>query len=586
MLQILGSLIAFKNRADALGWRDAFENMPIYLERVGLGQSIHQLSTIHVAGTKGKGSTCAMVESILRSCGYRTGLFTSPHLVDVRERIRLDGRLVSRPMFHRLFWDCHTSLSDAADEEVGVPGYFRFMTLLGLRTFVDHGVEVAILEVGIGGRLDATNVIPPPAVAGITSLGFDHMDMLGNTLDLIAREKAGILKAGSPGFTLPQPEDAMQALQEVAAAVGVNLQLPRPFDDYVQQGEPHASLARDWEAPKRSRSWPVHAPGGPLLPSVAPAQAGAQASILTPPELNLAEAMHACHARTCVADGSPCHVALGGQHQRLNAALAVQLAATWEAGFCSRHAAAMATGRSGGDGRSSSGSSGSSSEAGAASASRAAAAAARVASVAAGVLPSEVRDGAGRGAVARAQSGAPLQQRPSTLPIAPPPLPRTPPACSAACTHTPTQSTWSSAMTHHSTLPVSVLPPDSTIGCPICLWNPTHPPQISTITFPNRIIPLVMVGARPSVTDLPKLSRLLTHPRACVLASPPQILQDPISSEPSTPSPTPALPATTPSTSACSAAEALQQRQPPDTTPQPLAPNVSLPSPSLTYFLD
>lgn len=91
-LRILSSLIAFKSRAEGKGWRDAFENMEVYADRVGLGGGkLDELSVIHVAGTKGKGSTCAMVESILRSCGYKTGLYTSPHLVDVRERIRIDG---------------------------------------------------------------------------------------------------------------------------------------------------------------------------------------------------------------------------------------------------------------------------------------------------------------------------------------------------------------------------------------------------------------------------------------------------------------------------------------------------------------
>lgn len=106
--------------------------MPVYLERIGLDPtSLSRLSVVHVAGTKGKGSTCAMVESVLRASGRRTGLFTSPHLVDVRERVRVDGRAVSRDDFESHFWRCHDALSRQATPEVGMPGYFRFLTLLG-----------------------------------------------------------------------------------------------------------------------------------------------------------------------------------------------------------------------------------------------------------------------------------------------------------------------------------------------------------------------------------------------------------------------------------------------------------------------
>ncbi|KAL6756912.1 putative folylpolyglutamate synthetase [Haematococcus lacustris] len=187
--------------------------LPPWLQRVGLAEDLRKLKVIHVAGTKGKGSTCALVEGVLRRCGYRTGLFTSPHLVDVRERIRIAGQMVSKQVFEEQFWDCHRRLAAAATPEVGVPGYFRFLTLLALRVFVAEQVDVVVLEVGIGGRLDATNVIPHPLVCGVTSLGFDHMEMLGDTLPKIAREKAGIFKPGRPAFTVGQPPDALEALQ-------------------------------------------------------------------------------------------------------------------------------------------------------------------------------------------------------------------------------------------------------------------------------------------------------------------------------------------------------------------------------------
>ncbi|KAJ9524029.1 hypothetical protein QJQ45_022482 [Haematococcus lacustris] len=276
VLDILSGLILFKNRADAQGWRDAFENMPVYLERVGLAEDLRKLKVIHVAGTKGKvggrGSTCALVEGVLRRCGYRTGLFTSPHLVDVRERIRIAGQMVSKQVFEEQFWDCHRRLAAAATPEVGVPGYFRFLTLLALRVFVAEQVDVVVLEVGIGGRLDATNIIPHPLVCGVTSLGFDHMEMLGDTLPKIAREKAGIFKPGRPAFTVWQPADALEALQEVAQRVGTPLQLALDLDSWR-----HAAPAEGHSEGEA---------GSPL---------------------------------------GPVAVGLGGEHQRLNAGLAVQL---------------------------------------------------------------------------------------------------------------------------------------------------------------------------------------------------------------------------------------------------------------------
>jgi folylpolyglutamate synthase len=146
-LDILSSLIQFKSRSDALNWRDAFGNMDIYLQRIGLQhESLRRLQLVHVAGTKGKGSTCAMIESILRNCGYRTGLFTSPHLMDVRERIRVNGGLVDKDVFLEHFWHCHDELQAKATADIGVPGYFRFMTLLALRIFEASGLDVVILE--------------------------------------------------------------------------------------------------------------------------------------------------------------------------------------------------------------------------------------------------------------------------------------------------------------------------------------------------------------------------------------------------------------------------------------------------------
>ena len=252
VLSQLGTLISGRSRGDgrAWEWEHAMEVMALCLERAGLvvadeeggGASgaanssasppspssssrsvsknqLNKLRVIHVTGTKGKGSTCAMTESILRSSGYSTGLFTSPHLWDVRERIRVNGRPVDKRVFVAAFDDLWAKLESKGDERVGVPAYFKFLTLLGLKIFVEAGLDVVVLEVGIGGRLDATNCVPPPVAAGFTPLGFDHLELLGNTLPLIATEKSGIIKKGSSACLVVagQPPDAAAVLVGAAA---------------------------------------------------------------------------------------------------------------------------------------------------------------------------------------------------------------------------------------------------------------------------------------------------------------------------------------------------------------------------------
>jgi dihydrofolate synthase/folylpolyglutamate synthase len=166
---------------------------------------------IHVAGTKGKGSTSAMMAAVLTTAGYRTGLYTSPHLQDYTERIQIDGQPIA-----------HSGLVELVEEikpavaKIPALTTFEITTALGLLHFARQNVNAAVIEVGLGGRLDATNVVLP-RVAVITALSYDHMAVLGNTLTLIAGEKAGIIKPGIPVVSSPQPEEALAVLEQVSA---------------------------------------------------------------------------------------------------------------------------------------------------------------------------------------------------------------------------------------------------------------------------------------------------------------------------------------------------------------------------------
>lgn len=193
----------------------SLQRMEELLERLGNPQRAFR--SIHIAGTKGKGSTSAMVESVLRTAGYRTGLYTSPHLHTFRERIRLNGALMSK---HDLVEVVDRS-RPAIEATPGITA-FEIMTALAFSYFAESGVEWAVLEVGLGGRLDATNVVHP-AVGGITSLSYDHVELLGHTLSLIAWEKAGIIKPGVPIVSAPQAAEAMGVIRRVCTDTAARL---------------------------------------------------------------------------------------------------------------------------------------------------------------------------------------------------------------------------------------------------------------------------------------------------------------------------------------------------------------------------
>ncbi len=170
-------------------------------------------TTVHVAGTNGKGSTCAMIESIAREAGISTGLNTSPHLIDPTERIRINGNEVSEAEFARAFNVVHAAAERlmARNEMDAHPSYFETVTAMGFVLFREARCELNIIEVGLGGRLDATNVVQPELTV-ITPVSFDHESFLGNTLASIAWEKAGIVKVGAPlvmGRQLPEAEDVI-----------------------------------------------------------------------------------------------------------------------------------------------------------------------------------------------------------------------------------------------------------------------------------------------------------------------------------------------------------------------------------------
>jgi dihydrofolate synthase/folylpolyglutamate synthase len=193
------------------------------LERIravlaALGNPQDSFRSIHVAGTNGKGSTCAMIEAGLRTAGVRTGLYTSPHLVEPTERIVIDGIPVTPRQFEQAFDAVHKI---AAELDLDVhPTYFETVTAMAFWLFRELRVETAVIETGLGGRLDATNVVNP-ALTVITPIDFDHEAYLGSTIEAIAGEKAGILKEGVPSVFARQRPEALAVLEKRAAELHV-----------------------------------------------------------------------------------------------------------------------------------------------------------------------------------------------------------------------------------------------------------------------------------------------------------------------------------------------------------------------------
>ncbi len=184
-----------------------------------LGNPQDVYPTIHVAGTKGKGSTSALMASALTAAGYKTGLYTSPHLQDYVERIQIDGQTILHEKLVELIEEMKPAIA-----KISALTTFEITTALGFLYFARQKVDAAVIEVGLGGRLDATNVLMP-RVSVITSLSYDHMAVLGNTLTLIAGEKAGIIKSGIPVVSSPQRDEALAVLEKVSTERNAPLML-------------------------------------------------------------------------------------------------------------------------------------------------------------------------------------------------------------------------------------------------------------------------------------------------------------------------------------------------------------------------
>src|SRR5438093_1463531 len=183
--------------------------MRLLLKRLGNPQA--HFKTVHVAGTKGKGSTCAMVAAMLQASGYKVGLYTSPHLVDIRERIQISGAMIPPADFARMV----RLVEPIVARLKPTPTYFDVLTAMAFKYFAEQKVQIAVIETGLGGRLDSTNVLKPEVTA-ITSISKDHMAQLGNTLGKIATEKGGIFKPGVPALTVLQDPEAEASLKAIA----------------------------------------------------------------------------------------------------------------------------------------------------------------------------------------------------------------------------------------------------------------------------------------------------------------------------------------------------------------------------------
>jgi dihydrofolate synthase / folylpolyglutamate synthase len=205
-----------------LTYQEAIEYL-YQLQRYGIRSSLHEMTrlagslgnphqqfkSVHIAGTNGKGSTAAMMASILKACGFSVGLYTSPHLIDFTERIRINGKPIAPEMVAEL-----TDHIRAKQDPTLSPTFFEFATAMAFLYFTQQRIDVAVVEVGMGGRLDATNLLDP-LVSIITNVDYDHEGFLGNTVERIAQEKGGIIKEQTPVITAVDRPEAIRVIEEI-----------------------------------------------------------------------------------------------------------------------------------------------------------------------------------------------------------------------------------------------------------------------------------------------------------------------------------------------------------------------------------
>ncbi|MCC5914824.1 MAG: bifunctional folylpolyglutamate synthase/dihydrofolate synthase [Balneolaceae bacterium] len=206
-----------------------------------MGDPWREIPMIHVAGTNGKGTVCRMIASVLQNAGYRTGLYTSPHLIDIRERFRIDSEMINEEEMITFFSD-HGEMIFQYN-----PTFFELTTLIAFWYFREKSADIAVIETGLGGRLDATNIIDP-ICSVITSVGLDHTDILGETLGEIAAEKAGIIKPGRPVVVGHLKKEAMGAVDKVARRKSSELILSDQHDTQWNGDE----IRFEWEGEMRS----------------------------------------------------------------------------------------------------------------------------------------------------------------------------------------------------------------------------------------------------------------------------------------------------------------------------------------------
>lgn len=200
-----------------------------------LGDPERQFKAVHIAGTNGKGTVASLTAAILQAAGYRTGLTISPFVLEFRERFQIDGAMIPPEELAALTEEIRA----AADTLAEPPVEFEAVTALAFLWFARQKCDVAVVEVGLGGRFDATNALPPPLVAAITSIGLDHTELLGDTLAAIAAEKAGIIKPGSTVVCYPdQPREALREIVVAAGAAGCELVVPDREDLTLRKGRP------------------------------------------------------------------------------------------------------------------------------------------------------------------------------------------------------------------------------------------------------------------------------------------------------------------------------------------------------------